>query len=164
MKSSKYAIGAVSRLEMDALLGGLGGAESEGRIAWQAEGSAFGGTLHVRTSIARCERARVVMKVLTARPAAMTLAFIVNDAPVRRVCVNQKHDGWPPGSHSHQYDPNTGTEAATPLEDEFAFVPMTPTVAPDAHRRALEVFAGMVRVTLNEGYWHDPAASRGGFR
>lgn len=163
-KSSKYAIGAISRLEMDALLGGLGGATSDGRISWQPEGSAFGGTLRVRTSIAKCEEARIVVKVLTARPAAMTFAYIVNGAPVKRVCVNQKHDGWPPGSHSHEYDPMTGLESATPLTDQFAFMPLSPTVARDAHRRSLQVFAGMVSVHLKDGYWQDPADPRGGTR
>jgi hypothetical protein len=144
---------------MGALLSPLARAVGVGPVRWTwKRPNVVEGRLAVQTEIGVCPSGRLSIGILTARPDTVRLQYIVNDVAVFRVCINEKHNGWSPMTHSHTYIPATGAEREEKLP-AFCPIPRGPTVATGTYERSLKEFAALVSVALPPGYWNEPERS-----
>lgn len=144
---------------MGVLLSPLAKAVAVGPIRWNwKRPNVVEGRLDVQTEVGVCPAGRLSIGILTARPDTVRLQYIVNDVAVFRVCVNDKHNGWSPMTHSHTYIPATGRERDEKLPD-FCPIPRGPSVARGTYKRSLTEFAALVSVDLPPGYWSEPERS-----
>ncbi|MGK3199608.1 hypothetical protein [Amycolatopsis sp. MEPSY49] len=144
---------AVSAQALETLLSDLSQATAVGELHWESKhGFIHTGQIQVQTLVQGCELGRLQLVVNDLAASEPRCQYLVNDAPIRRLDVNDVHRPWPRCTHKHRYVPETGKDDAY-KPDDIPEVPFGPTVAPGTYRRVFEAFAAECSVALPEGYW-----------
>lgn len=131
-------------------------ANTVGGVEWKRDGSVSVGTIKVRTVVDRLTEGRIVVTVRHLNPSLVTMAYVIDNAAVRRVCINQPHRPFV-DAHVHQINPPSEDEVALPAEG-YPVVPRSPSVAPGIYREILETFATQCCVTLADDFvWSEPS-------
>lgn len=140
---------------LNALLHINSGSFTEGYLEWIRPGGTAKGEISAVLVVQGCRNGRLMMTVNIRSPFRPTFAFVVNDVPAYRVCLNSDTAGVQ-GTHGHRYQPGSGAEIAISLAGRFGMIKDKMRPGSDDLRKAFEEFAGLVNVDLNDGYWVDP--------
>ena len=151
-----YKVMAIAPVALGALLSSASGSHTNGTLRWElGRRSVSEGRGDVVTAVVDCDGARLKMSFPWERTWAPTLAYIVNDVPARRLCVNGRHNGLPVGTHIHTYMPRAGGEEAK-LANDFPHVPIGIPLGGDELRDIFEAFATACAVDVRPECWIDP--------
>lgn len=147
---------AIAPTALGALLTPAARARTAGAIHWGvAKRAVDEGNGEVVIAMAECPSGRLKLSYPLQRSWQPTMAYIVNDVPARRVCVNGKHNGWPMGTHVHNYVPRSGGETAAPLP-AFPPVPIGIPLTSGQMRGIFSAFAELCSVDVTPEWWTDP--------
>jgi hypothetical protein len=151
----QYAADAISTIELGALLSTASAAHTVGRLEWRALPVQMRGEVEVANVIPTLSTGSILMSIPDRRQWEINLVYRINGVPARRVDVNAKHNGWPLGTHQHQYRPADGGETCE-LLPTFPSPPISPLVEVEWLRDAFLGFAGLCHVAVSENCWTDP--------
>lgn len=147
---------AVSASVLEVLLSQLAQARTVGTVVWSKPRPVqYMGKLDVTTALEQCPSGELRIHWVTPRPDRIHIQYLVNNAAIRRLDVNDNHKKLQDTTHKHRYVPGTGREDAYVPED-IPEVPLSPTVALDTYRRVFEAFARECCIELVDGYWTQP--------
>ncbi len=137
------------------LLSSASRAVTVGAIRWTLRGSVYEGTIEVHTTLPQLETGRLRMVIRRPAPSQPRLQYLVGNASVRRLCVNEEHRPLV-GTHKHMINP-LGTDEDAYKPSDIPEVPLAPRVAPGTYRAILEAFASECSITLGEDFvWVEP--------
>ncbi|MGW4559925.1 hypothetical protein ACWEOV_40885 [Streptomyces sp. NPDC004365] len=128
-------------------------------MRWVLRGSVLEGTIEVRTALPELETGKLRMTVRRLAPSQPRLQYLIGNAAVRRLCVNEQHRPYE-GTHKHMINLR-GTDEDAYEPDDIPEVPLAPRVAPGTYRAILEAFVAECAITLGEDFvWVEPERGR----
>lgn len=115
------------------------------------------GTSNVVNGIAELGDGTLRIHFNTPRPYLVLLQYLVAGVSVRRVCLNQHHNGLPPTAraHMHTYIPATGGNHCAAL-DTIAVPPIGAPACEIDYREIFLAFAALCSVNTDGLQWTDP--------
>ena len=154
----QHRANAISAADLGYLLepGRATQAHTVGQLRWRRiKEVTHEGVAEVATGLVTVSDGRLNLHFTTHRRWEVKLVYLVNAVPVRRACLNSKHNGLPFGDHIHNYVPRTGVESCVVSED-FSTVPMVDDVDNGVLRTAFHEFAAACSITVSADCWTDP--------
>jgi hypothetical protein len=138
-----------------ALLSPTAKAITRGGIQWSRKHSVYTGLVTVETQIPDLRKGVIRMHVRKPAASQPRLQYLIGNAAVRRLCVNEPH---PPfgGTHKHMINPQQSDEDAYEPTD-IPVPALAPRVAPGVYRAILEAFIRECQIEVGPDFeWIEP--------
>lgn len=151
----QYQSHAITQVEKGFLLSPLSQARTVGSLDWRRLPVQVRGQVEVETIYPSMVGGAVLMSIPIKRQWQINLVYLTNGVPVRRVDINDKHDGWGITTHLHEYNPADGSEAASHLPN-FPGPPISPLVEVEDLEAAFRAFAELCHIEVGPSCWNPP--------
>ncbi len=156
----RYQVNAVSVADLGYLLGSPARSHAAGAMTWAMRGRRDG-RAGVKACVSTICDTYLRLTYPLQRPWMVCLAYIGNDVPLRRVCVNGHQRKVPGPCHMHDYVPMTGEETAQAVTT-FSTCPPHTRAQDVPYKDMFTAFATLCGVDLTGLQWTDPPELTGG--